>query len=107
LAKLPAGWDDEEAPRFSESTGRTAAAIIKLILETSLSSLAVPKCRLGPLTDGSLRFECTHGSKELFVTVSEDKAEIQAWQPRNAFKSVGYWETDVKGAKEHIGWLLK
>jgi hypothetical protein len=106
LQKMTAGWDGEEAPTVSEKTGKTAASIIRLIFEASLAAIAIPKCRLGPLTDGSLRFECTHGNKELFITVSDDAVEVQAWQPRSTLKSVGYWETDLKGAKGHVGWLL-
>jgi hypothetical protein len=107
IRDLPDCWDGEEAQRISEAAGKTGEAIIKLILQIALSFLAVPTTRLGPLPDGSLRFESTHSNKELFLTVSDNAIEIQAWQPLDATESVGYWNTDAEGAREHLEWLVK
>ena len=107
LRSLPDNWDGEGAQHISEASGKNAEEIIKQILKIALSFLAVPKTRLGPLPDGSLRFESTYSNKELFLTVSEDAIEIQAWQPLDATESVGYWKTDAQGIREHFEWLVK
>jgi hypothetical protein len=107
LRKLQAGWDGDAAPVISDETGGAAEEIIKQLQRVALSHLAILKTRLGPLPDGSLRFECTESNKELFVTVSNKAIEVQAWQPLDAVESVGYWETDAAGVMEHLEWLVK
>jgi len=107
LSRLEAGWDGDTAPGISEETRSTAEGIIKQVQQVALSHLAILKTRLGPLPDGSLRFECTESNKELFVTVSDKAIEVQAWQPLDAVESVGYWETDTTGVMEHLEWLVK
>jgi hypothetical protein len=107
LRKLPAGWDGDVAPGISEDTGNTAEEVIKQIHQVTLSHLAIPTTRLAPLPDGSLRFECTHSNRELFLTISNKAVEIQAWQPLDAVESFGYWKTDAAGAREHLEWLVK
>jgi len=107
LRKLQDGWDGEKASHISDETGNTVEAIIGQLLQVSLSSLAVPNVRLGPLPDGTLRFECTHLSKELFLTVSGKNVEVQKWQPLDSVESLGYWETDLQGVREHLEWLVK
>jgi hypothetical protein len=107
LSKLEAGWDGDTAPAISEETRDTAEEIIKQVQRVALSQLVILKTRLGPLPDGSLRFECTESNKELFVTVSNKAVEVQAWQPLNAVESVGYWETDTAGVMEHLEWLVR
>lgn len=107
VRNLPKGWDGEEAPPIPEATTGTAEEVIKQILEVSLSYLSVPTVRLGPLPDGMVRFECTHSNKELFMTVSENAVEVQIWQPIEAVESVGYWKTDVVGARGRFEWLMK
>lgn len=107
LRKLQPGWDSDAAPCVSGDTGDTAEEIIKQLLQTALSYSAISTTRLGPLPDGTLRFECTHSNKELFLTISDKAIEIQAWQPLDAVESVGYWRTDTTGAREHLEWLVK
>jgi hypothetical protein len=105
--QLQPGWDGEGAPSISSETIKTAEAIAETIFSTSLAALQVATCRLGPLADGSLRFECVGGNKELFISVSGMAVEVQAWEPLTSVESVGFWETDAAGAKERIEWLLK
>jgi len=107
LRKLQAGWDGGAAPVISDETASTAEEIIKQVHHVALSHLMILKTRLGPLTDVSLRFECTESNRELFVTVYNKAIEIQAWQPLDAVESVGYWETDTAGVMEHLEWLVK
>jgi hypothetical protein len=107
FGELKPGWDGEAAPRISTGTIETAEAIAQTIFSSSLATLQVATCRLGPLTDGSLRFECVQGNKELFISVSGTAVEAQAWEPLTSVESVGFWETDAAGAKEHFEWLLK
>ncbi|HET8923620.1 MAG TPA: hypothetical protein VFN26_11570 [Candidatus Acidoferrum sp.] len=107
LRKLQAGWDGDRAEAISQLTGDTAEEIIKQVPQVMLSHLAIPTLNLGPLPDGSLRFECTHSNKELFLTISDKAVDVQAWQPLHAIESVGYWETDAGGAKEHLEWLVR
>jgi len=107
LRKLGDGWDGEKASHISEETGSTAEALIEQLLQVSLSNLAIPNARLGPLPDGTLRFECTYLSKELFLTVSDKTVEVQKWQPLDSVESLGYWETDLQGIREHLEWLVR
>lgn len=107
LRKLEDGWDGETAVRISEATGNTAEALIGQLLQVSLSSLAIPNARLGPLSDGSLRFECTYSNKELFLTIADKTIEAQKWQPLDSVESLGYWETNVQGVREYLEWLVK
>jgi hypothetical protein len=107
LRKLEAGWDGDTAQRISEVTCDTAEEVIKQVLQITQSHLAIPTIRLGPLSDGTLRFECKHSNKELFLTISDKAVEIQAWQPLDAVESLGYWETGIAGAREHLEWLVK
>jgi hypothetical protein len=107
LRKLPDGWDGEGAPRISEATCETAETVIKGMFQLALSHLAVPTTLLGPLPDGSLRFECICADKELFLTISDNAVEVQAWQPRDTVESSGYWETGPAGAMEYLEWLVK
>jgi hypothetical protein len=107
LRKLEDGWDGEKASHISEETCNAAEALIGQLLQVSLSSLAIPSVRLGPLPDGNLRFECTHSSRELFLTISGKVVEVQKWQPLDSVESLGFWETDVRGAREHLEWLVK
>jgi len=107
LRKLPDGWDDEGASRISESTCATADTVIKSLWQITLSHSVTPAVLLGPLPDGSLRFECTYADKELFLTVSENTVEVQGWQPRDAVESSLYSETGPAGAMEYLEWLVK
>lgn len=107
LVDLPEGWDGENARRVSATTGSTAEQVIEQIILTNLTFLVIPTIRLGPLPEGAVRFECTYSNKELFLTVSGDIVEAQIWHPLDAVRSVGYWKTDVAGAREHLGWLVK
>ncbi len=106
LRGLSPGWDGEHAPRFSSETIETAEQIIGIILSRSLSCLTAPKAVVGPLPDGSARFELTHKNKELFLTVSDKNVEVQRWQPLDAVDSQGLWETDARGTQEYLEWLL-
>jgi len=107
LRKLPHGWDGEGAQPISETTCETADTVIKGLWQMTLSHSVIPTVLLGPLPDGSLRFECKYADKELFLTISEKAVEVQAWQPRDAVESSGYWETGPVGAMEHLEWLVK
>jgi hypothetical protein len=107
LRELPDGWDGEGAARMSQATCETAETIIKGLFHITLLHSAIPTVLLGPLPDGSLRFECTYADKELFLTISENVVEVQAWQPRDAIESSGYWETGPAAAMEHLEWLVK
>lgn len=107
LRKLQAGWDGDAAPVISDETGGTAEEVIKQVHHTTLSHLIVPAVRLGPLPDGTLRFECRNSNKELFLTISDKDIEIQAWQPLDAIEAIGYWRTDAAGVGEHLEWLVK
>jgi hypothetical protein len=107
LRKLPAGWDGDVAPVISEATGSTAEEVIKEVHHAALSGLVVPAVHLGPLPDGTLRFECTYSNKELFLTISNKDIQIQAWQPLDAVESMGYWETDTAGVMGHLEWLVR
>lgn len=107
LRSLLDSWDGEGAQHISEATGETAEQVIRQISDIPLSFLAIPTTRLGPIPDGTIRFECTHGNKELFLTVADKAVEIQAWYPRDSTESVGYWKTDASGAREHLEWLVK
>jgi hypothetical protein len=107
LRALTDGWDGENALRISEATSSTAEAVIQRLLEVSLGSSVIPNTHLGPLPDGTLRFECTHSNKELFLTISEDAVEVQKWQPLDSVESLGYWETDERGVREHLEWLVR
>jgi hypothetical protein len=107
LRKLQAGWDGDVAPGISDVTGNMAEEVIQEVQRVTLSRLATLTTHLAPLPDGSLRFECTHSNKELFITISDKAVEIQAWQPLDAVESFGYWKTDAAGAREHLEWLVK
>lgn len=107
LRKLQPGWDGDASSSISDDTANTAEEVIKEVQRITLLYLAIPTTRLGPLPDGSLRFECTHSNKELFVTISNKAVEVQAWQPLDAVESFGYWKTDAAGAREHLEWLVK
>jgi hypothetical protein len=106
LRKLPDGWDGEGAPRISDTTCATADTVIKGLWQFALSRSALPNVLLGPLPDGSLRFECTYADKELFLTVSEQAVEVQTWQPRDAVESLGYRKTGPVAAMEYLEWLV-
>lgn len=107
LRKLQPGWDGDASLSISDDTANTAEEVIKEVQRITLLHLAIPKTLLAPLPDGSLRFECTHSNKELFVTISKKAVEVQAWQPLDAVESFGYWKTDAAGAREHLEWLVK
>lgn len=107
LRKLQTGWDGDAAPVISDETGSTAEKVIKQVHHAALSHLVVPTVHLGPLPDGTLRFECRHSNRELFLTISDKDIQIQAWQPLDAVESIGYWETDTAGVMEHLEWLVK
>jgi hypothetical protein len=107
LRTLADGWDGENASRISEATSSTAEAVIQQLLEVSLGDSVIPNTHLGPLPDGTLRFECTHSNKELFLTISEKAVEVQKWQPLDSVDSLGYWETNLEGTREHLEWLVK
>jgi hypothetical protein len=107
LCELPTGWDDEAAQTISKTTRETAEEVIKAILQISLRYMANPTILLGPLPDGTLRFDSIHANKELFLTISEKAIEVQSWQPRDAVESLVYLETDAAGAREYLEWLVK
>jgi len=107
LHQLPEGWDGEGAPRFSEATCATADTIIKGLWHITLLHSVSPTVLLGPLPDGSLRFECTYEDKELFLTICGTVVEVQSWQPRDAVESSVYSETGPAGAREYLEWLVR
>jgi hypothetical protein len=107
LRKLEDDWDGESSVRVSDETTTTAEEIIKEVLHVALSHLVISTVRLGPLPDGSVRFECTHSNKELFLTVSGKVVEIQTWQPLESIEALGYWKTNVASTREHLEWLVK
>jgi hypothetical protein len=106
LKSLSPGWDGQTAPCISRETIESAKQIIGAIVSQSLSHLSTPRARIGPLPDGTARFELTHGDKELFLTVNNNSVEVQKWQPLDTIDSHGFWETDATGVKEYLAWLL-
>lgn len=107
IRKLQAGWDGDAAPVVTDETGGTAQEVIGRLQHAALSKLALSEVRLGPLPDGTLRFECRHSDKELFLTISGKDIEIQAWQPLNAVEAIFYGRTNAAGVGEHLEWLVK
>jgi hypothetical protein len=107
LRKLRAGWDGDAAPVIPDEIGGTAEEVIKQVHHAVLSHLVVAVVHLGPLPDGTLRFECRHSNKELFLTITDKDIEIQAWQPLDAVEAIGYWRTDAAGVGEHLEWLVR
>jgi hypothetical protein len=99
-------WDGEGASVLDSDTIENAEGVVELVLSQSLSRLIVPTIVVGPLHDGSVRFEWTHSDKELFLTVRGHEIEVQRWQPLAAISSEGYWKTDLTGVKIHTAWLL-
>jgi len=100
------GWDAASGEAFTAATITNADKVIDLILRECLVRSMVPNVLLGPVSDGSLRFEWKNDNKELFITVLGESVTLQQWQPLDAVESQGYWDTTLEGIHPQIGWLL-
>jgi hypothetical protein len=106
LGSFPQGWDANKGEAFTGETLANAGKVIDLILMECLARGVVPSVLLGPISDGSLRFEWKKDNKELFITVLGESVTLQQWQPLDAVESEGYWDTTLEGVQPQIEWLL-
>lgn len=106
LRSFPQGWDANRGEAFTAETLANAGKVIDLILTECLVRGVVPSVLLGPIPDGSLRFEWKKDNKELFITVLGESVTLQQWQPLDAVESQGYWDTTLEGVQPQIEWLL-
>jgi hypothetical protein len=106
LQSFSQGWDANKGETFTAETLASVSKVIDLFLTQCVVNSVVPCVLLGPLPDGSLRFECKKDNKELFITVLGESITLQRWQPLDAVESEGYWDTTLEGVQPQIEWLL-
>lgn len=102
---LSDNWDGEGAIRPSRRTLRVARQVFEAIVGFAVRSeiRAVPTSV--PLSDGAVRFEWAVGDRELFLTVKEEMAEAQRWEPRDSIDSVHYAQLLPSQIEPELEWL--
>lgn len=104
-AGLSDNWDGEGAIPPSRQTLLTAKRVFETIVGFAVRSDIRSVPTSVPLPDGAIRFEWAVGNKELFLTIEEEAAEAQRWEPRDSIASARYAQLSSSQIEPELEWL--
>lgn len=100
-------WDNDGAEPFTSETVASADAVVAMVRAAVLDSYSVTNApMISPCSDGRISFAWKLGSKELWIYVQDNTADVYRWEPADRYDSQPFEQIAVNGIQEHIEWLL-
>jgi len=105
--KFKDDWDEDGAEAFSQETLASADEVVSSLYDAVLrSNFAVSAPMVSPGTDGRISFAWRLGSKELWIYVQAQTADVYRWDPAERYDSQPFEQITIANIQEHIDWLL-